>query len=157
MAETSITAAQRLSDFIRQEGGRQTPERFAVLEVALTLKGHFTAEELSEAVDHGPTPIARSTVFATADLLVRAHILQARVLGGKRVFEKAVDSHHHTVCNVCGRIKDLRDKHLDNFLNRRSYSAFTPDRFELTITGTCSACARKRKKSIPINKTVKKQ
>lgn len=111
------------------------------------MKGHFSAEELLEEIARGSMPIARSTVFATADLLVKAHILQARVLAGRRVFEKYSGPHHHTICSSCGRIKDLRDAHLDSFLHRRSYSAFNPDAFELVITGICSACARKKRKN----------
>lgn len=111
------------------------------------MKGHFSAEELLEEIARGSMPIARSTVFATADLLVKAHILQAQVLAGRRVFEKYSGPHHHTICSSCGRIKDLRDAHLDSFLHRRSYSAFNPDAFELVITGICSACARKKRKN----------
>lgn len=146
-ANTALMASRRLNEFLRKEGGRVTPERHAILEIALAMKGHFTADQLLEAVSRGDMPIARSTVFATVDLLVRARILQARTLSGRRVFEKMAGPHHHTICSICGRIKDLRDVHLDNFLNRRSYSAFTPDEFELVITGTCSACARKKRKT----------
>lgn len=150
MAEQATPAAsaqRRLNDYLRQEGGRATPERCAILDVALAMKGHFTAEELHEQIGKGSMPIARSTVFATVDLLVKANILQARVLGGRRVFEKTSSPHHHTICTDCGRIKDLRDPHIDSFLKRRTYSAFNPDEFELIITGTCSACARKKRKN----------
>lgn len=139
-------ASQILSEYLERTHRRRTPERFTILSAAESLKGHFSVERLCRVLEKDGERIARATVYNTVEMFLEAGILASRCFDGSTtVYELAGEAHHHLVCSKCGRVKDVRDPALDEYLRTRRYSAFTPAQFSLTVHGVCSACARRAK------------
>lgn len=144
----TTTAAQTLTAHLRTKGLRCTIERYMVLQTALAMKGHFTTEELAGRLSADGYRVALATVYSTLPLLIECSFIRPLfVAGGVRLYETCIAGHHHLVCNVCGKIKDVRDSALDEHLRAKRYSAFTPQQFSITAFGICSACARKARKN----------
>lgn len=138
---------QRFADFLSHKKMRKTAERFVVLDGALALDRRFTGEDLvDEIAANGEINVSRASVYNTLTLLVESGVVRQISLAGRRSYYERTDQEHttHLVCNVCGKIKDVKDKPFIAFMNTSSYSAFTPERYDLCVYGTCSTCARKR-------------
>lgn len=137
-------ASQQLGEYLERTHRRRTPERFMILSAAESLKRHFSVEQLCDVLAAEDTRIARATVYNTVAMLVDAGILTGRSFdGAATVYEFESEPHHHLVCTRCGRVKEIRDRSLDEYLRTRRYSAFTPSQSTLTVYGVCSTCARR--------------
>lgn len=144
------TPRQRFDAYLRTKGMRRTVERFALLEQLINAPGHLSADELSELVSNAGYPVAKATVYSTLRLLEDCGlVVSQRFAGNKTVYEKAPQTHgrhHHLICSVCGKIKEVRDPELDKFISTRHFTGFSQSNYSLNIYGTCSSCSRKRRK-----------
>lgn len=130
------------ADFLTRTRRRHTPERVIVLRSAMSLKGHFTIEEVCAAVDTTGEHIALGTVYATISLMVEAGLLVRHVFGPAMLYEAAPASHSHTVCTGCGKVRDLRLPVIEQQARTVRTPRFTPSLVTVTIYGVCSTCAR---------------
>lgn len=127
---------------------RRTQERFMVLDCARAMGGHFTADDIAQALNRANTPVATGTVYTTLRLITDCGLLAAHNFDdGINRYEATTHPHMHLVCSQCGKIKDVSDGALDTLIRSRRFTAFTPEQISLTIYGTCSACSRQAKKN----------
>ena len=91
------------------EGGRVTPARRAVLEAILNVgEHHFTAAEISDAVESTDRRPDRATVYRTLDLLTELGVVTPLQLDSDAVVYHRTDHRHgHLVCDRCGAIVEL--------------------------------------------------
>lgn len=144
------TPQQRFDAYLRNRGMRRTVERFALLEQIMNASGHVTAEELQQAVSAAGYPVATATVYSTLKLLIDCGLVESRQFGTQAtVYERAGHQqgrHHHLICSVCGKIKEVRDPALDSMIASRHFAGFSQSDYSLNIYGICSSCSRKRRK-----------
>lgn len=158
--QTSERYRDELSRYLVKTHRRRTPERFMVLEAALALGGHFTAEQVCNALGQGATRVAVGTVYNTLQLLEECGLAVAhRFNGGMAYYEMTTGAkaHHHLICTGCGAVRDVRDPELDRFMTLRRYSGFTPSRFSMEVQGLCNKCRRAAKRAAPANKNTDKK
>lgn len=128
---------------------RCTPERYAILSAVEGLVGRFGVEDIIERLSQSNYHVAMATVHYTLNLLTDCGIVRRFVVErGRYSYELAEPGqsggrHVHLVCNVCGKIKSVRDAELARSIAARSWTGFSPADYTLTITGVCSACRRK--------------
>ena len=133
---------ERLDEFIRKKGLRQTPQRDEILEIIFASDEHFTPDELFERLRTAGTKTSRATVYRTLGLLVEADLIHEIELGdGQTTYDPnfvAHPNHNHLICDDCGKVVEFEDSHLDlqtECLTRRlGYSAV---RQSLRIEATC--------------------
>lgn len=143
-------AAAILTRHIEMKQMRKTPERYAILDVVLQMKGHHSVEEIQEMMP-SQFPVSKPTVYSTMEILDELKIVQSHQLNGMKLYEKAigVKPHHHYVCTSCGTITDLIDKQIDYVLGNAKTPRFSKDIGIAYIFGLCSKCKaviNKRKK-----------
>lgn len=144
---------EKFDDYLRRNKKRRTAERFAILEMSENTQGHFTAESLGEMLRSKGFPVSSATVYATLDLLVDfGFLLKQRFANHACLYEKAsmsaASTHHHLICNVCGKIKEVRDPLLCKSIEERRFPGFSQSYYTLTIYGVCNACTRKKNKEL---------
>lgn len=127
---------------------RKTPERFAILDRIIDIKGHFTIESLMLEMENSKFIVSRATLYNTIDLLLEAQLIRRHSIDGMPTQYELANTppHTHLICTVCGKLKEVRDNNFIMFMNTRKYTAFTSRYFSLYVYGTCSTCARKRKR-----------
>ena len=104
-------------------------------------------EELQQMLDADGFMVSRSTVYNTVELLMDAKILRRHVFEGMQAqYERITLPHTHLICTTCGKVKEVRDTNFAAFMNARRFNAFNADHYSLYVYGTCSTCARKRKR-----------
>lgn len=141
-----------LTRYIDGKNMRKTPERFAILDVILDMKGHHSVDEISGMMPDD-FPVSRPTVYSTMDILEELHIVQGHQITGTKLYERAIGikPHHHYICTSCGAMNDLIDKQIDYVLGNAKTPRFSKEIGTAYIFGLCSKC-----KSV-INKQKKKE
>lgn len=119
---------------------RKTPERFALLDKAISLPGHFGVDVLYENMENSGYHVSRATIYSTLELLVDCGLLNRHIFGTRKtMFEVAVGSHCHLVCTNCGKIKEIEVDLLDH-LSGLDLEGFKPTYSSTTVYGLCSEC-----------------
>lgn len=133
---------RRILALLRQQGGRVTTARRALVSALVQAEGHVTAEDLAAQV-HGTHPdVHLSTIYRALDTLEALGVLDHTHLGhGRAVYHLADDPHQHLVCEVCGTVIEVPDStfsQLSSALRERYGFVLRPTHF--AVLGRCAAC-----------------
>lgn len=147
-----ISAVDTLNRYLSEKHLRRTPERYAILDMVLSMNKHFYVETICSAMNDSSFRVSRATVYNTIELFTAAGIVRRHRFGNQPAqYEKIVDTaganHQHLVCTKCGKVKEIKDPSLLRTLSQRRYQAFTPEYFQFYVYGTCSQCTRKLKRN----------
>lgn len=155
MESTLSTEIRRLfTDYLVHNGHRQTRERYAILEQAYAMEGHFDVETLyNKMLEEKCFHISRATLYNTIELLVSARLLvrhQFGTLAAQYEVRTLADKHYHLVCTHCGSVREIKDDAIRDIILGKRITKFTPEYYSLYIFGLCSKCkyALKRKNQI---------
>ncbi len=108
--------AMRALGALRAEGRRVTTARRRVIEVLAGTSEHLTAEELAHRIRTAHPEIHLSTVYRTLESLRGwGLVTQVHQPHGPSFFHLA-GTHHHLVCEHCGRVRDVPSHELDALL-----------------------------------------
>jgi len=142
-AHPRATELDALLDRLRSNGERITTARRAVLQELLDAPDqHLAIEELATRVQARNPEIHLSTVYRTLDFLTEAGILVNVHLGPDRSsYHLATESHHHAMCDGCGRTIELPAEVLDGVVRHLDTEfGFEAHPHHVVIEGTCAAC-----------------
>jgi Fe2+ or Zn2+ uptake regulation protein len=132
-----------LTERFREQGLRVTPQRQAIFRLLHGDASHPTVETLYErARDDMPT-ISLKTVYQTVhDLEAMGEVELIHLgTGSVRVDPNVEHAHHHLICTVCGKVRDvLVDVH-DLRVPARDRRGFTVADVEVHFRGVCADCA----------------
>lgn len=125
----------------RERGLKVTPQRVCIFEVLWGVETHPTAEAVyAEARTRMPT-MSLKTVYQTLnDLALMGQIQQLDVGTGSSRFDPNVDSHHHLVCNRCGKVRDLYADYTSVAVPPGATQGFTVGPAEVVFRGLCQTC-----------------
>ena len=151
-----LTTHELFDEFLRSNRKRRTVERFAILERVGNTTGHFSAESLFEIMQNDGYHVSPTTVYSTLELLVECGLVKRHRFNNKAsIYERASGSasnHHHLICSMCGKIKEMRDSDIDTIIKNKRFPAFTQTSFALNIYGICSTCTRKQRREKKLKK-----
>lgn len=142
-------AKRRLAEFAERcrEGGLAvTPQRLAIIEALLTSTDHPRAEEIFEQVRRLHPHISLATVHRTLETMCR--IGEARKvthLHDSARYDGNLEPHHHVVCVVCRRVRDVEIAEVGQMLKAdvAGLEGFKPLGWSLEIQAVCEDCQRK--------------
>lgn len=141
----SEQAASEILDDLQAQGYRVTGQRRAILDIVATSKGHFTANDVLEAVRQHLPSVGRATVFRTLELLARLGWLsRVHETAGCHGYVLCNNSHHHhLVCLRCGMVVNVANCDLTEQVRKLSQSTgFRIDGHRLEYFGLCGLCRR---------------
>ena len=144
------TVKQMLTEYLQKNGHRKTPERYAILDMIYTIKGHFDIDTLYHSMeDEGQFRVSRATLYNTIILLLDANLVIRHQFGNSSQYERAYknETHHHMICTECGKVTELEDENLKKAIVETKLKKFTASHYSLYIYGVCSKCtwAKRRK------------
>jgi Fur family peroxide stress response transcriptional regulator len=133
-----MRSTEELTDRLRAEGRKRTPQRDAVFRALQGNLEHPTAEAIHAAVVAELPNVSLRTVYQVLNDLAAMGEIHALDLGtGAARFDPNVEGHHHLVCTSCGMVRDV---YLDDVARPRGAAGFTVDRVEVVYRGRCDTC-----------------
>jgi len=143
----------RYDNFIQTNKLKSSKRRDLIFNQIIQIQGHFTADEIYQALFKIDPEIGIATVYRTIRLLIDCGILLEHSFGEKRGFFEVIDissKHHaHLICNACGKIIEFKSKIIDDDKRRIAEQfQFQIKSHKLEIYGVCNECQQKNKKSI---------
>ncbi len=132
-----------LTELFHEAGLRVTPQRQAIFRLLQGDATHPTVEALFDRARAEMPTLSLKTVYQTVhDLegLGELHVLDLGT-GSVRVDPNVEDVHHHLVCTVCGRVRDLPVAYDDLHVPARWRRGFTVDDVVVIFRGRCEECS----------------
>ncbi len=130
---------------LRARGRRLTRQRALIWSVLTAETGaHLSAEDIVGRVQRELPSVSPSTVYRNLDVLVAEGLVLRTALGGDRAYYEPahVHPHHHLVCRSCDGVTHVHSDALGDLTARlRETAGFTLGQDEITLFGTCAACA----------------
>ena len=125
----------------RERGLKVTPQRECIFDVLWGTETHPTAESVyAEARTRMPT-MSLKTVYQTLnDLTDMGEIHQLDLGTGSSRFDPNVDVHHHLVCNLCGKVRDLYADYGSVEVPPTARQGFAVGSAEVVFRGLCAEC-----------------
>jgi len=138
---------EKIKRKLMSSGFKLTSQREATVRVLLQHEAdHLGAEEVFMRVKENNPEIGMATVYRTLELLADLHIVEKMNFGdGIARFDLRGDDHehmhHHLICAVCGKLKEIKDDWLLELEQRleREYG-FTVLDHRLDFTGKYQTC-----------------
>ena len=143
VSQTNLSPREKFRQYLADHKLRKTPERFALLDKAITLPGHFGADLLYESMESSGYHVSLATIYSTLELLVDCGLLTRHRFGSRKTcFEVALGSHFHLVCSACGRIREIEEEQMSH-IEGMNLDGFKPTYCSTTIYGICRECSEK--------------
>jgi Fe2+ or Zn2+ uptake regulation protein len=104
-----VRSVEAITGELRARGMRVTPQRQQIIGLLLDNEQHPTVDSLYDAVRVSLPTISRRTVYQTVhdlEALGEVRLLDLGT-GSVRVDPNVEHTHHHLVCRVCGRVRDV--------------------------------------------------
>lgn len=142
--QTVETPHDILERFMTEKEMRKTPERYAILDVVMQMKGHHSADEILEMMPEN-FHVSRGTIYNTLAVLVEAGLLFNHQMNGCMLYECAYGrpAHHHYICTGCNKIWDLQDDSIEQAASKVRTPRFKKMRCSTYIYGLCNICQAK--------------
>ena len=133
---------QDVTQQIRDQGFRLTPQRQMVLDVISQQGDHLSANDVIAALQENSPVLNRATIYRVLQFLCDLQLVTRTEINGLAVYELALDKpHHHLACRVCGQVQDLPNHYLEplaaQLLQDQSFEA---ELNHLAISGVCDHC-----------------
>ena len=148
-----VKSVEVLTEQFRARGLKVTPQRQSIFRALSSSTVHPTAETVYATVSAEMPTISLRTVYQTLnDLAAMGELATLDVGTGSTRFDPNLESHHHLVCDGCGRIEDL---HVDfpgvSAPAGSDAAGFEVSTTEIVFRGRCATCASSARSSINPN------
>lgn len=145
-----MAARMALTDYMDKHRMRHTHERFAILEKIFGLTEHFSVDDLFKIMCDSECRVSRATVYNSIELLERAGLVRKHRFDNRTAQYEKVNcissvSHHHLICRVCGKVREMRDSEAVKAIENRQFASFKTDYVQLYVYGVCSRCQHKQR------------
>ena len=145
VSKTNQSPREKLRQYLVDHQLRKTPERFAILDKAMALTGHFGVDKLYESMESSGYHVSRATIYSTLELLVDCGLLNRHVFSARKtLYEIALGSHFHLVCNICGKIREIEQEQLSQ-LETMDLEGFSPTYCSTMVYGICGECGKRNR------------
>ena len=135
----------RFNERLAARGFRFTSQREHVYNVLLGERDHPTAEQVFLRAKNGRADISMATVYNCLDTLVKAGLVREVNLDRTAMrYCPNMSEHCHFYCDDCGGVYDidLPEAEIEGIRVPKGYRV---NRFEISIHGACSKCAKARR------------
>ena len=136
---------KELTDLLRANGHKVTPQRVRIYEVLAQTKVHPTAETIYKTVHPRYPEISLATVYKSLDIFAKLCIIKALNTGEDSFrYDADTSDHQHIQCTCCGRVDDLTMENTAILGIVEKESGYRVQGNEMYFYGVCPECRRKQ-------------
>ena len=138
-----MRTADELTTLFRDRGLRVTPQRQVIFRLLHGNDAHPTVEALYDSARTEMPTISLKTVYQTVhDLEAMGEVTLLDLgTGSVRVDPNVEHRHHHLICTVCGKVRDVTVDVGPLRLAPRDRRGFSVDDVQVNFRGVCDTCA----------------
>lgn len=138
-----MRSADTMLTDLKRAGLKLTPQRMAIVRELAEDTSHPTAQELYERLAPAFPTMSFATVYNTLDALAKLGLVGMLRLGSAVRFDPNTSSHHHAVCDRCGKVVDLPAPEVSkkSVARAAAQSGFDIRTEERTYRGLCRPCS----------------
>ena len=138
-----MRTADELTTLFRDRGLRVTPQRQVIFRLLHGNDVHPTVEALHDSARTEMPTISLKTVYQTVhDLEAMGEVTLLDLgTGSVRVDPNVEHRHHHLICTVCGKVRDVTVDVGPLRLAPRDRRDFRVDDVQVNFRGVCDTCA----------------
>jgi Fe2+ or Zn2+ uptake regulation protein len=138
-----MRTADELTNLFRERGLRVTPQRQVIFRLLHANDAHPTVESLYDSARSEMPTISLKTVYQTVhDLEAMGEVTLLDLgTGSVRVDPNVEERHHHLICTVCGKVRDVTIDVDGLRLGARDRRGFSVDDVQVHFRGVCDECA----------------
>lgn len=136
--------SQQLSDVLRANGYKVTPQRLAVYEALASMKTHPNAEMLYSVLHPKYPFMSFATVYKTVEILDKIKVIKILNTGEDSMrYDADISIHHHIQCKVCGSVDDLMDVDSSGLVKEaEKLSGYDIEGHQFYFFGVCPRCKK---------------
>lgn len=140
--DKSAAMEVELREALEEGGHRFTTQRAAVYRILGDSRSHPTADEIFTSVRSRVPDISLATVYKALEAFVSCGLARKLTIGeGPARYDPRTDDHEHVRCLSCGRVADIEDVGLSEWLDGLSDpSGFEVLDYRLELLGHCTRC-----------------
>ena len=133
------------AQILREKGLKVTPQRIAVYNMLCNSHEHPTAEMIYKTLEPANPTMSLATVYKTLDFFKQLGLVQELNVGEPSSrYDAVVHCHPHTVCTVCGKVRDLQLEALTEVHKKLAPDLdFEVECEQLILYGKCAECRKK--------------
>jgi len=112
---------QLVQNYLKTHDFKLTNQRMRIVEEIFATKGHFTADDLYDALRGKGENVSKATVYRTLSILAEGGIIDAQDFGqGPLYYEAALGAkdHYHLICTETGKVVEFRNEEIDKILKK---------------------------------------
>ncbi|MEA5000638.1 MAG: transcriptional repressor [Endomicrobiaceae bacterium] len=131
-----------ITNKLKKASLKSTFQREKILEYIISRKEHPTADMIYRYMLTLSPCISKTTVYNTVKSLTKTNLIKSvKFLGQDEIrYDGTVDTHHHFVCEKCGKIYDI-EVLCQNF-NKKEINGHKINNVYAYFTGICKECKK---------------
>ena len=139
---------KNITELLRGNGFKVTPQRLAVYEVLANTKEHPNAEMIFNSLQATYPTMSLATVYKTIDILHEIGLVQILNAGEDSFrYDADMSNHAHVRCTECGRVDDVHDLETSKITREiESGTRYKLQGQQFYFYGVCPACQPKSEK-----------
>jgi len=137
---------EKFRELAAKHGLAVTHQRQVVYEAVIASHGHYSPEDIYDAVRRRIPSISLATVYNNLRLFIDCGLLREVTPHASTLrVDGNLEPHHHLVCSRCKSVQDIEGE----FVDFKRLSRQLPDGFDLTqplveVFGLCRRCSTKK-------------
>ena len=136
-----MLTSKELTDVLRANGHKVTPQRIAIYEYLSQVTNHPTADTIFKKLHPRYEGLSLGTVYKTLDIFTRLSLIRALNTGEDSFrYDADTSDHQHIQCTCCGRVDDIVLGNLDIQKKVETESGYQVQGNELYFYGICPGC-----------------
>ena len=139
-----MLTSQELSQLLREQGYKVTPQRLAVYTALADETWHPSAETLFAKLQPLYPNMSFATVYKTMEILRRIRAVRVLSTGEDSFrFDANMSEHQHLQCTACGEVEDVMVPEVEAITaGIECRSGYSIQRRELYFYGLCPKCRK---------------